>query len=283
VELEAVKSIVKPKIEDYECYRKFLSDYYYFNKGQFSGFTFRRFSQLSGFKSPNFIQLVIKGERNLTHDSAKKIGKGLKLSNGEQIIFDSLVKEAHAKNNKEAQEARASRLRGLRRIFTKKIKSDKIKILNKWYYMAVREVVSLHDFVLDAEFVSECLLGLITTDQARESLDLLISEGYIKQDESGRWVQSDIVLDAESDNIKTELIRKFHEDTLKFWSHALASLSPNLRNTSCLTMSVSRETAALIKEKMRDFEDEIIGLVGQENKAEIIIQMGTYLIPFDDS
>lgn len=282
MEVVPSKSILGPKIEEYDCYREFLRDYYAFKKNQFSGFTFRRFSQLSGFKSPNFIQLVIKGERNLTLESARKIAKGLKLKREQTSFFEALVREAHAKDEKSLQEAKAFRLRALRKILTKQVGGEKIKILEKWYHFAVREVVALDDFIMNPDYVSEALLGLISPDQARESMALLIREGIIKQDSSGRWVQADLVLDACGDELLGEMIKKFHEETLKFWSTSLGQFNRELRNTSCLTMSVSKKTAGLIKEKMRNFEDEIIGMVGKEKKSEIIVQLGTYLIPFKD-
>ena len=61
----------------YSNYREFLRDW--FAQLQSSpGFSFRSFSRIAGFNSPNFVKLVVDGKRNLSIESAEgdKTNKG---------------------------------------------------------------------------------------------------------------------------------------------------------------------------------------------------------------
>ena len=58
-----------PEVFDYLDYRAFLRDHY-LDKKQRQGLSFRGFSKRAGLKSPNYLKLVIDGQRNLTEAMA---------------------------------------------------------------------------------------------------------------------------------------------------------------------------------------------------------------------
>ena len=76
---------------EYMNYRDFLRDYYEEKKREHSFYSFRLFSQKAGFKSPNFLKLVIDGNRNLSKESVYKFVKALGLNKKESDYFENLV------------------------------------------------------------------------------------------------------------------------------------------------------------------------------------------------
>ena len=81
----------KPLVFEYLDYRIFLKDMYAYRKKRDQYFSYRQFSGKAGFASPNFLKLVIDGQRNLSPASILKIAKGFNLKGTQRDFFENLV------------------------------------------------------------------------------------------------------------------------------------------------------------------------------------------------
>jgi uncharacterized protein (TIGR02147 family) len=79
------------RILDYMNYREYLRDFFKEKKREVRFYSYRLFSLKAGLKSPNFLKLVIKDERNLSKQSVYKFSKALNLSKMETDYFENLV------------------------------------------------------------------------------------------------------------------------------------------------------------------------------------------------
>lgn len=75
----------------YLDYREFLRDYYLTRKTTGRGFSYRSFSRRAGLKSPNYLKLVIDGDRNLSTDMAERFAAACGLGDDAQRYFIDLV------------------------------------------------------------------------------------------------------------------------------------------------------------------------------------------------
>src|ERR1700755_1809203 len=75
----------------YLDFRAFLRDHYAARKASGRGFSYRSFSRKAGLKSPNYLKLVIDGERNLSPDMAERFARACGLKDDEQRYFVDLV------------------------------------------------------------------------------------------------------------------------------------------------------------------------------------------------
>jgi len=89
-------------------YRSFLRALFEEKKRINRRFSFRRFAAIVGFKSPNYLQLILDGERNLSVGTAEVIASRLKLNAGERDYFLALVKVAAAASESERADAERS-------------------------------------------------------------------------------------------------------------------------------------------------------------------------------
>jgi uncharacterized protein (TIGR02147 family) len=78
-------------IYDYIDYRQYLHDYYLYHKTKDSEFSYRFLAKMIGFSSPNFVKLVIDGQRNIGKESLPKIIDALGLKKKEAEYFSYLV------------------------------------------------------------------------------------------------------------------------------------------------------------------------------------------------
>ncbi len=263
----------------YTSYRKYLADYYAEKKSLRSGFSYRSFAQRCGIKSPNYLQLVIQGQRNLSLEMAAQVGKAMQLTADERRLFCSLVKKDHAQDEITREQAHREWLVALKRLVTKVIPQEQVEILSSWYFLLVRELVFLPDFEPTGLWVSQRLQALITPSQAEDALLRLQRAGFLKQDESGRWRASDPVIDTGPEGFNELKVLKFHQDTLKVWSQNLNRLNSKEREMGLINIPIAKKKIPWLKEKMRQFQEEIIGSLQEETNPEEIIQLGVYLLP----
>src|SRR5689334_2694110 len=73
----------------YLDYRRYLADYYRAKKSK--GFSYRAFSRAAGLGAPNYLKLVIAGQRNLTAAMAERFAAACGLSGEAGDYFTQLV------------------------------------------------------------------------------------------------------------------------------------------------------------------------------------------------
>ncbi len=270
-----------PLVRDFQDYRKFLSAWFHFKKSLRRGFSYRQFSSLLELKSPNYLQLVIQGDRNLSEDLAEKFGRLAKLSEGDRLYFCGLVRLAHAPNEQVAKEAEKQLLVARKKMSTTYLEKIKTEILSRWYHMLVRESVNLKDFEPSGEYISRKLSGLISPGQAEASLQLLLTAGLLKMDEAGRLRATDQVLDTGDGVFSYQMMHQTHGETLTEWGKNLSKLNPKEQELGLIHIPISSQKIPELRNRIRQFQDEIIGWLESESEADRLIQLGTYLIPFD--
>src|ERR1043166_5840097 len=82
---------VDVRVYDFLDYRAYLRAHYEAAKRTQRSFSFRSFAKLAGLRSPNFLKLVIEGDRNLGADSVPRFCVALGLEGPEAEFFADLV------------------------------------------------------------------------------------------------------------------------------------------------------------------------------------------------
>ena len=281
MEIEKSTPLIPPRVRDFQDYRKFVHNWFLFKKSLRSGFSYRQFSSMLGLKSPNYLQLVIQGERNLSDDLAEKFAVLAKLSEGDRIYFCALVRLAHAATDQIAQEAVKQMLVARKKMTTTYLEKVKTEILSHWHHMLVREAVGLKDFEPSGEYISKKLSGLVTPSQAEASLQLLLSAELLVRDQNGKLKAADTVLDTGDGIFSYQMMQQTHGETLKVWGENLARLNPKEQELGLIHIPIASEKIPELRKRIRQFQDEVIGWLESETEADRLVQLGTYLIPFD--
>lgn len=271
-----------PQVHNFKCYREFLKQYFEYRKSLRSSFSYRQFSNLVGLKSPNYLQLVIQGSRNLTSMTAKSIAEAIKLGPNEKTLFLALVEMDNAILPEERRKAEKSYFQSLRKIETKYLSEDHLAVLSEWHHFAVRELVLLKGFEPSGEYISEKLSGLISPSQAEESLKLLMRMGMVKI-ESGKYSIAESFLDTGHDLFRHSLMQRYHAQLLQAWAKGLDRLgSATEQELGLLNIPIPVTKIPELKNKIRDFQDEIIGWAQGLDQPEEFVQLGTYLMKFGE-
>ena len=272
------KELKKIKVFEYDNYRTYLRDLYEYLKKNTPEFSFRYFSQTAGFRSPNFLQLVIEGKRNLSADSIEKFIRALKLNKKEADHFRILVHLNQAKtiDEKKFYADQLMRTRSFKHIHP--LKQNQYDYYSQWYNIPIRELVAHQEFSEDPAWIAKNLNPPISPQQAKKALELLLELDLIKRDESGRLVQTDTVVST-GDEVTSTSVANYHHEMIKKGSEAIDRFPSKERDISSVTMAVSEKGFNEIKSIIQRFRKEIIAVANQEQDPEAVCQVNIQLFP----
>lgn len=259
------------KIFVYLDYREFLKERFAQLKKTRRA-THRSLSQKAGFASPNFLQLVMGGKRNLTEDSTHKAARALGLTEAEVSFFCALVRFNQAKTFAE-KDAAYEALRALRRdLPLQHLEHQQLDYFENWYGVAIRELSELHDFREDPAWIAAQLQNKVSIAQVKKTLERLKTLGLLTQDESGKLKSHQQPLST-GNQVVSLLIYKFHEAMLDKAKEALRETDPEHRDFSALTLALSREQFLEIQKKIQAFRKELLAYCQKTDTAQVVYQV----------
>jgi uncharacterized protein (TIGR02147 family) len=273
-----------PEIARYTCYRAFLNDFFNYKKSLRAGFSYRQFASLVGLKSPNYLQLVIQGKRNLTETTAERLAEALKLTKSEINYFTALVQLDNAQTQEEKQKAERHLFVASKKLLSKILPQEQQEVLHEWYHLLVRELVFLKDFEASGDYISRKLKNIISPTQAEESFKLLLKTGYVCL-VKGHYQVSEPILDTGLDIFHHQFMQDVHAKMLKTWSQKIGELGHREQELGVLNIPLPKSKIPELQEKIRRFQDEIIGwaeALQTKGNLDEIVQVGTYLMSYGE-
>lgn len=261
-------------------YRAFLRAYYDSEKKRRPAFSHRFFSRQAGLRSPNFLKLVMDGERNLGAETVPKFIHALGLTGEAASFFADLVAfnqaETVAEKNRAFERISASRrFRSARRI-----EGDLFKYLSHWYYPAIRELAAREDFQENPKWIASTLRPKIAPADASTALNLLLSLGLLVRDETtGRIVRGEPTITTEHQIVRTLAVRNFHRQMLERAGDSIEHVAPLHRDLAALTVCVTPETAAIVKERIHRFREELTQICDADSVGSVVYQLNVQWFP----
>lgn len=245
----------KLEIFGYTDYRSYLKDYYLFKKGRTHGFSYRMFSKQAGFKSPNFLKLVIDGKRNLTSESGLLVSKAIGFDEKRSLYFKKLIDLEKCTDDSKKAELLVNLKKMIPSDF-QKLDLDLLDYLDSWLKPVLREMVEAGDFKADPYWLSRKLTGRINLKDLVSTVDYLVEKGFvISKDREHFQVKEKMILS--SDEIKSLAIRRFHRIILNQAQEMLEDLPMEQREYGALTFSLSEDCFEELKDKLKGFRHEI--------------------------
>jgi uncharacterized protein (TIGR02147 family) len=273
-----VEAPKKLSIYEYDNYRSFLKDFYFFEKARNKNFSFRFFSRMAGFKSPNFLKKVMEGECNLSEESIPKFAKALKLNKEETEFFRNLVllNQARTVEEKKVHAQEILRSRVYRRIHP--IAESQHNYLANWYFVVIREMVSLPDFKEDPEWISSRISPKVTPSEVRWAIEEMLKIGILKREANQELALANSFI-MTGDEVLSPSAGQFHREMMKRASECIDRVPREKRELSALTVCVSRDAASKIKQMVQDFRKAVLQACAEDQSPEAVYQINLHLFP----
>ncbi len=268
----------RPIVYDYLDYRSYLGDMYYYRKESASSFSYRFFSNKAGFASPNFLKLVVNGQRNLTNASIAKVAKGFGLKKKERDFFENLVfmNQATAHDEKNYYYRKMISIVGYKNIPT--LSKEQYAYFSNWYYPAIREMVSFGSGDLSAQQMAALLNPKIKVTEAEAALKCLKNLRLIKQNADGLWLQYDRDIST-GPEIRELIVANFHKEMLRLATESIDRFPASERDISAVTLSIRRENLAEFKARLVSFRRELMELASLDEDPDRVVQINLQLFP----
>lgn len=261
----------------YTNYRLFLKASYEYMKENNRAFSYRFFSQQAGFKSPNYLKLVIDGTRNLSADSLEKFIDFFKFKEKEAEYFRLLVAFNQEKNseqkNKLAQEI--LRLSTFKRLHP--LTQDHFEYFSKWYYVAIRELLATKHLKLDSKSISKLLFPQVSEKEVDHALDVLERLQLIKRYQN-RYIQTEELVTT-GDEVSSSAVVTYHRNMLSLAGESIDTIDRELRDISAVTVGLSQDNIRELKTLIQKFRKNVMELSEQDKEKEAVYQVGIQMFP----
>ncbi len=270
-------------IYGFDDYRLLLKEYYKSLKSSGSQkISYRGLARKAGLQSSNFLYLVMQGKRNLSQATAGQLAQALGLSEREIGFFENLVRFNQALEPEEKIRAFRAMVSYQEFRDSRKIDSSLFAYYTNWYYPVIRELVNLEGFREDPEWIGARLSPSIPADNVVQAIKDLEEMGFLIRNGEGRLCQDvpHLTTDAE---VASFAIRKFHKEMIE--KGMLALKQPRqTREISSVTLSVSRETFEVLRERIREFQKDVQKLLSADTgSVDLVCQMNFQMFTLFDA
>lgn len=261
----------------YLDYRAYLRDLYVEQKERGRGFSYRVFSRWAGLRSPNYLKLVIDGDRSLTQEMAKRFAKACGLKSDAAEFFVDLVAFNQAKTGA-ARTKHYKKLTGFKKYRdAHQLELAQERYHSKWYLPAIRELAARADFSEDPKWIAARIRPAITTAQAKRAVATLLELGLLARDE-GSVVQSEPLVSTGPETTSVHVMA-YHRVMLERASASMDEFAREERDISSLTLCLGVDGLSRIKQRLQRFRRELLELSALEDDPRQVVQINLQLFP----
>ncbi len=260
----------------YYNYRKYLQDYYEYRKSVQRYFSYRAFAKRAGYTSSGFYLDVVKGRKSLTPQMVPKFIHALGLSEKEGRYFSLMVDFTHAETS-ESKQTIFEQMSALLPRSTKALSRNQLEYYREWYYVAVREALSVLNISDNYQDLALFLNPRISVPQAKQAVKLLSSLGLVEM-ENGFWRSVNKTI-ASGREIPPFVVHDFQKKMMDLGKASIDHYSTERRNVSCTTMSVSAQGLERIIHKIDTFRKEVVDIVRSDEGESMVCELNIQFFP----
>jgi uncharacterized protein (TIGR02147 family) len=262
---------------EYRDFRAFLKECY--RRGRASGrLSLRSFSQRAGLRSPNYLKLVMDGERNLTSETAALFAKACGLTGEAADYFCELVRFNQAGSAAERERCfeRLRRFRRHRRVH--RLDGAQDQYHSHWYIPAIRELVACPDFDEDARWIARALLPAISPREAAGAIKVLCELGLLVRDEAGRLRQVDPLVSTAEGPLGHQ-VASYHRAMMERAAEALDRVPREERDIGAITLCMSQQKMQELQAHLERIRFELLDLYEPDDHPERVVQVNFQMFP----
>lgn len=265
-----------PTVYEFLEYRQYLKAFF-LEKKDSRHFSHRAVLQKMGITSSGFLANIISGKRSLTISQAEDISRIFGHSEAEARYFKTLVYFSRAKTNGEKNDF-FEQLIAYRRPRMKTLEAEELSLFRRWYYVVIREMMDYYQFIDDYESLAARIDPPIKVSEAREAVADLEKMGLLIRDEEGRCRQAEAVVST-GDEIRSLHVVNFQMQMLDMAKRAIEHFKEDERDISGLTLTVSENKMAVVKNELRKFRKKLLQLTSDGSGADRVIRCNIQMFP----
>jgi uncharacterized protein (TIGR02147 family) len=288
--IENIKS--RPKLAAYTDFRQFLLDFYEFKRDQtrkdLRPYSYATFAAAADIRSPNYLKLIIDGERNLSLDMTKKFARAMGLAREEAEEFQALVEYGQAseplERNRYLKVLADIRVRS--QLKSGEITAETWDSVPSWVIWVLSAMADQKGVRFDnLEELARLIRRKTKAEDVRRSFEKLISGGELVRGEAGA-IDKGRELMSGSENVPAALVRKLQAELIYLGLESLFQDAPQDREFGAMTASLTETEFEQLKFELRQFRKrwtKDISVQRKTSKGDRVFQLNIQLFPVTKS
>ena len=266
---------MKP-ITEYQNYRMYMRDFYEERKRS-SLFSWREFSKLAGFTSPNFMQLVCEGKSRLSKTGVEKVADAMGLAGADRDYFFAMERFGDARSDSMKLQAFNEMQKIAKENRLRVVDAEAFKYFESWVNPVLRELAPIMPGAKPLELARRCI-PVVSAAEVRHSLDFMCHAEFLKKIGEDTYVQTEKVVTGSSEAIPLAL-RSMNRQMSKFATEAIDEVPPEKRHITGVTFGISEETYQWLVQKLETLRQQVVAMAAKEKEYDKVYRLNLQLFP----
>ena len=266
---------MKP-ITEYQNYREYMRDFYEERKRS-SLFSWREFSKLAGFASPNFMQLVCEGKSRLSKTGVGKVADAMGLAGADRDYFFAMERFGDARSDSMKLQAFNEMQKIAKENRLRVVDAEAFKYFESWVNPVLRELAPIMPGAKPLELARRCI-PVVSAAEVRHSLDFMCHAEFLKKIGEDTYVQTEKVVTGSSEAIPLAL-RSMNRQMSKFATEAIDEVPPEKRHITGVTFGISEETYQWLVQKLETLRQQVVAMAAKEKEYDKVYRLNLQLFP----
>lgn len=245
-----------PKLGAYTDYRLFLKDFYehkrFATRSDLRPYSYATFAAAADIRSPNYLKLIIDGQRNLSREMAVKFARGLALPKEDYEEFIALVEFTQATEPLERNRHLKvlADLRVKQQLKSGEIRAETWEKVPSWVTWVLYALADQKDIKFDPSALFETMRGKARPEDIRRCMDRLIESGELVRTEDGGIAKGRELMSG-SENVPVALVRKLQAELIYLGLESLFQDQPQDREFGAQTLALTETEFEQLKFELR--------------------------------
>lgn len=266
-----------PSIFAYTDFRLFLSDHYQARKSSDRKFSHRFISEKVRAGSSGWFADIIKGRLNLAGAQLLPLAKLLQLKANELDYFEAMVAYGQAASLDE-RTRHFQKMLSFKEVRADMVGIDRLEFYGKWYHSALRELLFFYAFRGDYAALARKLSPPIRQAEARESVSLLERMGFVEPNGIGGFKAKEATLKKDP-SFPSVVMANYLKANMEMAIESLDRYSKDERDISALTISLSEEAFAKVRDEIRALRKRILAMTEVDVAPSKVFQCNIQFFP----
>lgn len=267
-------------IFEFYDYRLYMRTFYEQRK-KYSVFSWREFSKLAGFTSPNYMKVVCDGKSRLSKAGIEKVSNAMGLLEYEKIYFQKLVKLDEARDESSKKQVLEEIREMSKEYKIRMLDGDAFLYFESWLNPVLRELVQMNPGAKPLTLAKLCRPYTSATE-VRKSLDFMVQAGIIKKVKENHYRQTGKIVSGSSEVMPLAL-RSMHRQMAEFAKDSIDSVPVSKRYFSGITMAVTSNEYKEIINELEKFRQKILQIASGVKTGQKVYRLNLQLFPLTKS
>ena len=277
-----------PRLNAFTDYRLYLREFYAYRRHatrlERRPYSYTTFAAAADIKSPNYLKLVIDGQRNLSADMARKFARAINLDREGTEEFLALVEYSQAteplERNRHLKVLADLRVR--QQLKSGEIKAETWEKVPSWVTWVLYALTDQRNVDFTPEELYRLMRGKARPEEIRRSLERLLVSGELTRDPESGEVHKGRELMSGSETIPVALVRKLQAELIYLGLESLFQDQPQDREIGAQTMALTEDEFEVLKFELRQFRKrwaKDVSVARKSAKGSRVFQLNIQLFP----